>query len=330
MRQIAIYLFLLIAMTSCFEEDEMVPPHNPGNLMVGEVELTETYKYQVFFDLETNTSVRSNLISAWDLGFEASDSGWHVILNTSKMMLAGNTGLTDFESVTKNPGIEMNFDPSDGNLDSTAIGQWYGLNDREPFSHGHVYIVDRGIDENYNQPGLKKVVFDLHDRDTYLVRFADLDGKNEQTVTIPKNDAVNFVCLSFDNGVVDIEPGKNEWDLQFGKYSTLLFTNDGQPYPYLVTGVQLNPNQTLAVMDTTYAFDEINLEIAEELPLISQKDVIGYEWKVYDFDNAVYTVLPDKLYILKDTEGYFYKLRFIDYYNQTGEQGYPAFEFLRL
>ena len=54
------------------------------------------------------------------------------------------------------------------------------------------------------------------------------------------------------------------------------------------------------------------------------------DWKEYDFDNEHYTVLPDKIYVLKTSIGYYYKLRFIDFYNSTGEKGYPTFEFLRL
>ena len=330
MRLLVTYIILLFTLTSCFEEDEMVPKHESGDLTVGEVELTETYKYQAFFDMETNSTIGQNLISEWDLGFETSDSGWHVILNTSKMMLAGNTGQTDFEAVKSNSGIDMNFDPSHGNLDSTAIGNWYVMSEEEPVSLEYVYVVDRGTDEDYNQPGLKKVMFDFQDKNTYTVRFANLDGSNENTVAVPKDTTVNFVCLSFENGIVQIEPNKNNWDLQFGKYSTLLYTNEGDPYPYVVTGVLLNPYKMAAVQDTIHQFDEISFEIAEKLDLLTQKDIIGYDWKEYDFDNAMYTVIPDKLYILKNRVGYYYKMRFIDYYNSTGEQGFPTFEFLRL
>ena len=308
----------------------MVLPHESGDLTVGKVELTETYKYQVFFDLETNSEIKQNLISEWDLGFETSDSGWHVILNTSKMMLAGNTGLTDFEAVKNNKGLDMNYDKSDGNLDSTAVGNWYELTEGNPVSLNHVYVIDRGTDENFNQPGLKKVAFNFKDKNTYIVRFANLNGSGEQTLEVQKDTLVNFVCLSFDKGVVEIEPNKTSWDLQFGKYSTLLFTNDGEPYPYIVTGVLLNPYKTIANLDTINQFDEVSFEIAERQNLVKQKDIIGYEWKEYDFDNGMYTVLPEKIYILKNRTGYYYKLRFIDYYNSTGEQGYPTFEFLRL
>ena len=330
MKHFAAYIFLLLAFTSCFEEDEMVLPHEPGNLTVGTVELTETYKYQVFFDLETNTSVKQNLLSEWDLGFETADSGWHVILNTSKMMLAGNTGQTDFNAVKSNNGIEMNFDPSHGNLDSTAIGNWYNLTDSFPVSQRFVYIIDRGTDEEYNTVGEKKVTFGLKDKNTYVVRFANLNGSGEKTIEIPKDTTLNFVCISFDKGIVDIEPRKNSWDLQFGRYSTLLFTDVGDPYPYVVTGVLLNPFKTVAGLDKIHNFDEVSYEIAEAQNLVKQKDIVGYEWKDYDFKNEIYQVDPEKIYILKNRVGYYYKLRFIDFYNSTGEKGYPKFEFLRL
>lgn len=330
MRFLATFIILLFILTSCFEEDTMVLPHDPGDLTVGEVELTETYKYQVFYDFDTNSEIKQNLISEWDLGFETSDSGWHVILNTSKMMLAGNSGETDFEKVKDKNGLEMNFDPSHGNLDSTAIGIWYRLEDDIPVSNKLVYVVDRGTDEDFNLLGEKKVTFNFQDNNTYTVRFANLDGTEDQTITIPRDTAVNFVCFSFENGIVDIEPDKNSWDLQFCKYSTLLFTDVGDPYPYLVTGVLLNPFKVVAVRDTINSFDEISYEIAEKQVLLSQKDIIGYEWKDYDFDNGMYQVDPEMVYILKNHIGFYYKMRFIDYYNSTGEKGYPTFEFLRL
>jgi len=330
MKSLATFIILLFALTSCFEEDEMVTPHDPGDLTVGVVELTETYKYQVFYDLETNKSVKQNLISEWDLGFQTSDSGWHIILNTSKMMLAGNTGSTVFESVKSKGEIEMNYDPSHGNLDSTAIGNWYLLSDKNPVSLEYVYIIDKGTDENGEMLGEKKVTFDFQDENTYVVRFANLNGSEEKTMVVPKDTSVNFVCFSFEKGIVEIEPDKNSWDLQFGKYSTLLFTDVGDPYPYLVTGVLLNPYKTVAALDSIHQFEEVSFEIAEAQNLVNQKDIIGYEWKEYDFDNGMYQVYPEKIYILKNRIGFYYKLRFIDYYNSTGEKGFPTFEFLRL
>ncbi|KKK85378.1 hypothetical protein LCGC14_2773880, partial [marine sediment metagenome] len=35
-------------------------------------------------------------------------------------------------------------------------------------------------------------------------------------------------------------------------------------------------------------------------------------------------------YIIRDTEDFFYKMRFISYYNDLGEKGYPVIEHSRL
>jgi hypothetical protein len=178
--------------------------------------------------------------------------------------------------------------------------------------------------------GEKKVTFDFQDENTYVMRFANLNGSEEKTMMVPKDTSVNFVCFSFEKGIVKIEPKKNSWDLQFGKYSTLLFTDVGDPYPYLVTGVLLNPYKTVAMLDSIHKFEEVSFDIAETQNLVNQKDIIGYEWKEYDFDNGMYKVNPEYIYILRNRIGFYYKLRFIDYYNSTGEKGYPTFEFLRL
>ncbi len=330
MKRFLIYIALVFLMTSCFEDDIRVAPHEQGNLTVGTVEMTENYKYQVYFDLETNETVKHNLLSDWDLGFESADSGWHVILNTSKMMLAGNSMSTDFEAVKSSSGLKMTYDKSDGKPDSTAIGNWYNLTEGNPESKNLVYVIDRGTDEDYNTVGKKKIVLGFQDKNTFTVRYADLNGNNEQTATIRKDTTKNFVCFSFENGLADIEPNKNDWDLLFTKYSTLLYTDAGEPYPYLVTGVLTNPYRIEATRDSLHTFENINLEIAESITLYPERDIIGYYWKVYDFDNGMYSVLPERIFVIKDTKGFYYKLRFIDYYNSTGEQGFPTFEFLRL
>lgn len=319
--------FLILA--SCFEDDQIIAPI-PVDLSVGMVNLTDNYKYQVFFDLETNTSVSQNLISDWDLGFECSDTGWHVILNTSKMMLAGDTRNTDFNSISSDEGIDMAFDPSHISVyDSTAIGKWYFFTGDNAVSNLHTFLIDRGTNENGESIGLKKVVFDINEDGAYLIRSANLDGSSENNDVIEKNSNLNFVCYSFDNGVVDIEPDKDAWDLLFTKYTTMLYSGD-EPYPYLVTGVLQNQHGVMAMHDTLLSFDNITIEYAENIQLTQQKDAIGYDWKAYNFDNSRYTVDNSKVYIIKNYTGTYFKLRFLDFYNSTGEKGYPAFEFIEL
>ncbi len=320
---------IIICCYSCFEEDEMVTPHDPGDLTVDSVVMTNNYKYQVFYDLETDSSISTNLVTDWDLGFESSDSGWHVILNTSKMMMAGNTYNTHFNEVTGNEDIDMLFDPSFTFADSTAISEWYSISDDVPESHLYTYIIDRGTDADGRSIGYKKIIFDVTSSDAYAIRFANTDGTEEVYDTVIKDSEKNFVCYSFDDGIVNIEPNKDDWDLLFTKYSTMLDYN-GEPYPYLLTGVLLNPNSVKANLVSDYSFDDISFEYIEDYQLSTQKDIIGYDWKTYDFTNERYSIEPNKNYIIEDNTGYYYKLRFIDFYNYQGAKGYPTFEFIRL
>jgi len=129
---------------------------------------------------------------------------------------------------------------------------------------------------------------------------------------------------------MEIQPEKTGWDLWFTQYTDLLFTDENEPYPYIVTGVLLNSNNVIAAFDTTMSFDDISSDDLLNFEFSTNQNKIGYEWKYYDFDNAVYTVFSNYNYIIRDVEGFYYKLRFIGFYNNQGEKGYPTIEYQQL
>ena len=47
-----------------------------------------------------------------------------------------------------------------------------------------------------------------------------------------------------------------------------------------------------------------------DLELTNRADVIGYDWKYYNFDAGLYTIVPGLAYVIKDRDGFYYKLRF--------------------
>lgn len=98
-------LFLLF---SCKKEELPVLAHDPRNVTTATVNMESNYKWQLFYDLKTNTVVGQNLKTSWDLGFEATPSGYRIILNTSKAMFARNTGNTDFTDITDTIGFTVN------------------------------------------------------------------------------------------------------------------------------------------------------------------------------------------------------------------------------
>ena len=241
-------------------------------------------------------------------------------------MYAGNSFDTNFEADLNQSELEMRFDSSDGNPDSTALGPWYQSNEDSTWSQRLVYLLDRGMDDQFLPVGLKKIQFDISGED-YLMHYTNQDNSAENSVLIPRDPESARIYFSFENGIVDIAPPSDSWSLLFCKYSTMLVTNDGDDYPYLVVGALLNPNGVVAALDTIHDFMEIELADTIDLELTTRADVIGYDWKKY---NEVYTIEPGMAYVIRDRDGFYYKLRFIDFHSDAGETGFPKFEYVRL
>ena len=324
-----IWLFFLLILGSCFPEDERVEPHDPGDLEVGQVAMGSFYGQQVWYDLSANKVASEGAITDWDLSFDITPGSYCIRLNSARFMYAGNTFDTTFSQDILLVDPEMRFDKSDGNPDSTALGAWYTIEEEVVQSRRFVYLLDLGVDARNKEQGLKKVQFDLSDGD-YLIRYSDPGQATDTTVLIPRNGASARLYFSFEDGVVDPAPLPATWSLLFTRYTTMLFTDLDEEYPYLVTGALLNPEGVTAALDTIHEFEEITIADTTELELTPQADIIGWEWKYYDFDAGLYTILPEFTYVIRDRDGFYYKLRFIDFYNDLGEKGHPKFEFIRL
>ncbi len=340
MKRFRLYILLLaVLLTSCFKEDEKVTPHDPGDLEEAGVAMQQNYSEQVYFDLSTGESIAFNQKDDWDVAFETAEDGWHILLNTSCFMLAAASGNDDFSAAIDTAGMNWKYDPSDGNLDSTAIGRYYDYDpiDSSLVYSNEVYIIDRGYNISGYSRGLKRIsILEVNDS-SYTIRYANKDGSDEHVFTIEKDPSRMFSYFSFDEGGFQYypEPGKQDFDLLFTQYTTLLFTNEGEPYPYLLTGVLLNRFRVEAVRDTSINFDLINYETALEMDFTDRLDIIGYDWKDLEGDvtgggTPVYFIVEGLHYIIRDTEGFFYKLRFTSFYNNSGVKGFPQFEYQRL
>jgi len=329
MRRIVPYLISAFLLTGCFLEDEMVPPHEQGDVREGSVAMGTLYATQVYYDLHGNREAASGSITGWDLSFACSGDDWTIRLNSAKFMYAGNSYDTTFQQELDAATLEMLFDASHGDPDSTAFREWLVQTEDSIWSNRHVYLVDRGMDEAGNPLGYVKIQFETSGED-YLIRFANNGSSVETTFEIHRDPQMDLVHFSFEEGMVDVAPVADQWSLLFSRYTTMLVTNEGENYPYIVNGVLLNPNGTAAALDTIHEFTEIGLSDTTVLELSTRADVIGYEWKYYNFDAGVYTIVPGMNYIIRDRDGFYYKFRFVDFYNDTGEKGYPAFEYVRL
>lgn len=333
MKTITKYFMLFIILTavtsSCFKEDEKVyiPPLIGSDTVV----LGNHYGNQVWIDLNGLQEKANHKIDSWDLAFSCDENSFDIRLNSALTMYAGTNKEKIFENVTSEEGVEMSFDASSGNPDSLAFGQWYQIDGNIYKSNEFVYIVNRGIGADLIELGYKKVQLFIEDQ-TYLIRHANLDGTDEKNLVIEKDNSFNYIHLSFEDGIVEIEPMKNDWTLKFSKYSTILTTDLGDPYDYNVVGVLLNPYKVLAIETDTiiHPYDSIQLIDTAYYQLTNQNDVLGYNWKEYIFDDAAYKVYKGKSYIIKDKDGYFYKLHFINFYDKFGNKGSISYQIERL
>lgn len=337
MRQNILYIFIFsVLLSSCFKEDDPIEPHPKPDKAVEIIPMTQYYSYQVYFDLASGEQPSSNLKDDFDLMFASSDTGTLIRLNTATFMMAAETSFNEFESISDTAGLDWRFDKSDGNPDSTALFKWISITGTDTSFSDRVWVINRGINDVGINRGFKKVKFNSLKNDTYQFTYMNMDNSDPQEVYISKKTGYNYIQFSFDeNAEVDFEPERSAWDLLFTQYTTLLFTDEGDPYPYLVTGVLINETGTHVAFDSTMVFDDVVLEDILYLDYSTNLDVIGYDWKeLYGDINSgdfYYKAHTNYNYFIRSKNGLFYKLRFIGFYDpETGEKGFPSFEYQRL
>jgi hypothetical protein len=292
------------------------------------IAMTESYRFQAYYSLDSASVVRYVDKTGFDLGFECSASGWRIRLNTAGFMTAGDLGVVEPGLAYDTTGLTMKFDQSDGNPDSTAFGTWFRIDGGDTVSNGHLYAVNCGLDDLGNPLGLFQVIIDSLRGGVYYFRYAPLGGGVVRNGQVAKVSSVHAVWYSLRQHTVHMpEPEKNTFDLLFTQYTTLLYTDEGAPYPYLVTGVLSNPEGVAIATDTTHLFSEISIDQVAGSSFTTAWDGIGYDWKEYDFNAGSYTIVPGVSYLIRTNRNHFYKLRFIGFYDKNGSKGYPVIEF---
>lgn len=336
--QILLICSLSLLLTSCFKEDERVYPYVPGDVEIATIVMMEDYRYQSFFSFKENKVIDSVNKYSWHLALSCAEDDYTLHPNTSLFMKVAHTSSYNFDSTyTVIDNLEWKFDSSDGDSTGYAIGKWWLSIDSTLLNKGEVFLIDKGIDDEGLPLGYLKIQPGFNqDTQQVEIKIAELNGSNERTFSFIKDPVRAFVTMSFETGQNEKQPypATDSWDLMFTQYTTLLYTDEGEAYPYLVTGALINQATILSTLDTTIAFNEVTREFAETLDLTDRLDIIGYDWKEINGDvtsgDITYTARANYIYIIRTSEGYYYKLRFVDFYNETGLKGYPKFEYQRL
>ena len=316
---------------SCLKEEDPIEPFDRGGITTTTIETGSNgdYSNQLFFDLSQNNVVKTVNRLTWDLAFESSPTGTIIRMNTASKMQASKTGFTHMDSImdlTSHP-LKFDWDRANGMADSMALSSWIvgGVPTQE------VFVIDLGETPSFSFRGYKKMQIQSVTNTEYTIAYSDINGDNYQLLTIAKDPSVNHTCFTFSGtgSATNLEPNKDDWDLLFSQYMHTFHDSD-PPVSYSVNGVLLNPLNVKAAKVFDKAFAEISMADVANYTLTNQLDVIGYNWKLFDFDTDIYQIQSGQNYIIKDRKGFYYKIRFIDFYSVSGIKGYPKFEFEKL
>lgn len=319
-------LFICVSLiaVSCRKEDDKldsilqqsINSNDEFGLTIGQIEMGTGYEVQSYYDLGTKSMVSSNLKTEWDLAFSCNLDG-HILLNSAKSDLRVAKFDGDWSDPIIIEDLAFLYDLSDGNIENMAIGQDFST----------VYILNRGLDLDLEEIGFVKLQFSQME-DAYEVIVAELDGSNEQSFIVDIDPNYNYRYLNLDTGLKTIEPMKGEYDLHFTHY-LYVYDPETEPFPYMVTGVLSNPNGVEVAEIFDLPFEEIEYNDALAYEFSDQRDVIGFDWKFFDFEDGFVTD-PSLNYVIRSTEGDLFKLHFTSFYNDSFEKGYPQFELQKL
>ncbi|WP_051316001.1 HmuY family protein [Algoriphagus vanfongensis] len=340
--RLGLVAFSFGALVSCSDDDPdpvVIPPNESGFLEVDGG--GATYPNTVYINLRA-TEQTPVARDSWDLAF-ATGSEFKVLINGTTGAMASATGKTDINEVgageiadveasgelvlsfTNLEGILHVDDPS--NPLSKPVIEAISATEAE----NEVYLLSRGA-SGVDAKALKKIRI-IRNGEGYTLQHANADATTFTSVDIAKDTDFNLVYFSFEDGIVSVEPEKDQWDLAWtaGTSST--------PYPQAANGILAYFFQDLVYHNTTS-----NVGVAEVLEAdlayadFAEEDVmglsfntsdrltIGSNWRGGGGPNSSPEVKTDRYYIVKDTESNVYKVRFLSL-TKDGERGKPSFEY---
>lgn len=291
---------------------------------------------EVYFSFETGV-VKTVPANDWHIAFEArTGEGFsagiringafgielYEVPNLAIEDWANAISTDDIESWTKWHNSNKTWSLGAFNTDATVGDVNFGWGEYNTVSHNivgtRVFVLQYSNDQQ--SPMYKKVLIDGLAKGVYTMKIADLDGSNEEEVKIDRDQIQggNFAYYNVASNSImyDREPATFTWDLHFGKYIGMISTG-GQTIPYGVSGVRSNIGVKVAQLDD---IDVDNVAKPADDAFSEEIDIIGYDWKTYDFPNSKYVYAENRAYFVVANDGEIYKVVF-DFYggSSTGE-----------
>lgn len=312
----------------------------------------------VYVDLSSGAELQVPRAS-FDLGFY-SGTDFRVVINGALKMAAKQLSVNDItipqeidSSVAVGEGggtgvVNGNpayVDNPAGDLSQTAIAE-VAANDAD----NKVFLINRGFDIATAAPGIGSVnaygsargwlkIRVLRNGNGYKLQYAAPEATTFNEVLVTKNSAYHFTFVNLSNGnIVAAQPEKTKWDLQFTPFTN--HTNFGTgtvsyAFQDFIVSNALGGTRIYQVLNSEgvlYAnYSLANVVNANfETTAAADQRAIGSSWRNGGGPTSLPSARDDRFYILKDTAGNIYKLRFISLVNAQGERGNPSFEYQKL
>lgn len=304
---------------------------------------------QVYVDLSTNTAT-SVQRDSWDLGFY-SGSEFRVVLNGSISMATAQLEATDMNAVNSStpevqelqPGVRVGsfqaesatyIDAPDGSITGTAIEEVSSVD-----ANNHVYLLNLGFEVGTTAPttgsttingdarGWKKIRV-LRNGNNYVLQYADLDATTFEEVTISKDTNYNFTFFSFNTEAeVNVEPEKSKWDLNFTYFTSTIPGFGAYGYAdFVANNTKANAQAYMVdtTIETSLTYENFTIANVVDANFSNDQRAIGSSWR-NTAPGAPVDIFENVFYIVNDTAGNLYKLKFLAMTNDVGERGYPQF-----
>ncbi|MDW7692917.1 HmuY family protein [Flammeovirgaceae bacterium SG7u.111] len=175
--------------------------------------------------------------------------------------------------------------------------------------------------------------------------FVDLDAVSEttgaDTMAVHYSDA-SYTHFDLWTAGADEATGSEGWDIVLAWYNGKAFDPSTSTYiPYMMTGALINKGVVQALKlnkeaieeegKTFISYDDVTFDDAEGMTLSADVAAIGEDWKKLNFSNFQYEMVADQYYIIKSTNGVYFKLAFTGFYSDNdGTKGFPKFKFERI
>jgi hypothetical protein len=290
------------------------------------------YNFQSYFSLSTG---EEKLVAnaTWDIAFAVySPFTSGVFINESAGTVQGQSvaaielydGLTDDFSIVPDPEFLADYrlyNPEE----SWEIGAFNETRDPEdPFDYGwgfynfqtHEVVGARVFVIKLRDGSYKKMEIQSMAASMYTFRVANLDGSDEHTYTINKNDfpGQTLAYFSLTTGeTVAVEPDAG-YDLIYQRYISPVYEPVNQIWlQYAVTGIVSGLHVEVAVASEVDP-DEVNVEdfLGE---FTDEIGAIGHDWK--SFTGTSWVLPEDRVYFVKTADNHIWKLWFIDFEGST-------------